>query len=287
MSSESINLSLKWVHIAIYLIAYTLINIISGALGWQLQTTIIVATTFLLLELIVIVKRHPFWVTFVILSPFYVLYISSTLIGKDVESITALVWLAGLVSILIFVFLRFLRIPILYRYIIYLLCLFFVYAFLWPNTESYLSIEENDKYSLSDVQIVNEKNEGVSLESLKGKVVVFDFWHSKCGVCFRKFPEFQALYNQFKNNSKVVIVALNIPLDTDKGVYRSDLIEAYSFHKWYLKNPAEAEKIPIRYAPLIMVLDENGKIHHVGQLHTEWNIVIGNTQNIIQKLLKK
>jgi thiol-disulfide isomerase/thioredoxin len=43
----------------------------------------------------------------------------------------------------------------------------------------------------------------VSSESLKGKVVVLDFWATWCGPCKRSFPAMQMAVNKFRNNPDV------------------------------------------------------------------------------------
>ena len=43
----------------------------------------------------------------------------------------------------------------------------------------------------------------------EGKVVVLDMWATWCGWCFEGFPNLQKVYDQFKDNDKVVILAVN------------------------------------------------------------------------------
>jgi len=49
----------------------------------------------------------------------------------------------------------------------------------------------------------------VDRQSLAGKVVVMDAWATWCGWCFRGFPNLEKVYQKFKGNDKVAIMAVN------------------------------------------------------------------------------
>jgi len=52
----------------------------------------------------------------------------------------------------------------------------------------------------------NLEDKTVSLASLKGKVIVVDFWATWCGPCKASFPGMQKAVNKFKNDSNVVFL---------------------------------------------------------------------------------
>ena len=48
-------------------------------------------------------------------------------------------------------------------------------------------------------------SEPLTLEGLKGKVVVLDFWNTTCGPCRKLMPHLEELYNKHKADGLVVI----------------------------------------------------------------------------------
>ncbi|MDE2887284.1 MAG: TlpA disulfide reductase family protein [Gemmatimonadota bacterium] len=65
------------------------------------------------------------------------------------------------------------------------------------------------------------EDQQVSLDALKGKVVLLNFWASWCGPCLEELPQLEALTRTYKQES-VAIIAVN--LDTQEEGKRKDLI---------------------------------------------------------------
>ncbi len=74
-----------------------------------------------------------------------------------------------------------------------------------------------------DFVFLDDKGHAVKRQSLAGKVVVLDLWATWCGWCFRGFPNLQQVYERFKDNDKVTILAVNTdePTVSDEKVWRS------------------------------------------------------------------
>ena len=66
--------------------------------------------------------------------------------------------------------------------------------------------EKMIKEEAPSFQLVNFDGEQVSLESLKGKVVVIDFWATCCGPCIASFPDMQTAVNNYKDRDDVAFV---------------------------------------------------------------------------------
>jgi thiol-disulfide isomerase/thioredoxin len=64
--------------------------------------------------------------------------------------------------------------------------------------------EKSPNFSLPDLQ-----GNHVSLESLKGKTVIIDFWATWCKPCLESFPGMQRAVEMYKNDEKVAFLFLN------------------------------------------------------------------------------
>ena len=58
-------------------------------------------------------------------------------------------------------------------------------------------------------EAMNLSGELVRLSDLKGKVVVLDFWATWCGPCKAAFPYVQKVYEKYRGNADLVILAVN------------------------------------------------------------------------------
>jgi thiol-disulfide isomerase/thioredoxin len=267
-------------------ICHFAICVLGGAFGWQNQLLIVSIITIVSFELLNKVLKTKTGYSLLFLTPFFLFFtLAIYLIPESVKSTYAIGFWGLFLLVLASVFNLWKRKNSILLYCCYLVFIFLGYYIVWPNSESYISIEKNEHFNLKNADIINEKGELIDWSSFKGKVVLFDIWHSKCAVCFQKFPELESLKEYYKSNSNVEIIALNMPLNVDSAKYRSDMISNYTFKKMYFKNPEEVLKIPIKSAPQVIILDKKMSTHFVGQLNIKWYYLVGNPKKIINKLL--
>ena len=108
--------------------------------------------------------------------------------------------------------------------------------------------------------------ESISLSSLKGKVVLLDFWASWCGPCRKENPFVVNLYNKYKNRGFDIY---SFSLDNNKEKW----IQAINQDQLSWKNHVSdlkgwqstgAAKYMIKSSPQTFLIDRKGKIAEIG-----------------------
>jgi len=126
-----------------------------------------------------------------------------------------------------------------------------------------LMAERVDKPAV-DFSAKNLAGETVQLASLKGKVVVLDFWATWCGPCKAAFPFVQKVYEKYKNNADVAILAVNT-WENEKGAEREKLVKKflednkYTFPVVYDETQV-VEKYKVEGIPTQFFIDRKGVI---------------------------
>jgi len=138
------------------------------------------------------------------------------------------------------------------------------------------------------IELFLSDNSQVRIDTIHNKVIVLDFWTTSCGLCYQKFAAYEELYLKYKDNPKVELYTVNIPIKRDTIGYAKLRIESYdySFPNLY----ADSDTLPKsfgfnKYPHLIIV--KNGKTRFNGLLILDKELFVNNLEDEIELLLKE
>lgn len=97
----------------------------------------------------------------------------------------------------------------------------------------------------------------LDLASLKGKVVVIDFWATWCGPCRAQHPLYEQVKQRYKDNKDVVFLAVSTDEDRDAVV---PFLKAQKWAPQAYYEDGMAAALRINSIPTAMVLDREGNI---------------------------
>jgi len=105
-------------------------------------------------------------------------------------------------------------------------------------------------------------------ENFRNKIVLLDFWTTTCGICFQKFPQVQSAHEKYKNDTSVMILAVNSPIEEDKPnqAFNDIREEGHSFPVVVAKDEDLAEKFGVKGYPTTFVINQNGQIVYKGDI---------------------
>jgi peroxiredoxin len=109
-----------------------------------------------------------------------------------------------------------------------------------------------------EISLMDKDGNTVTLSSLKGKVVLIDFWASWCGPCKAILPSVVKLYNKYKAQGLVVV---GISVDTDRDAWLRTA-KAYKLPYTLLNDPGSTttNSYGVYAIPTCFLIDKTGTI---------------------------
>lgn len=116
------------------------------------------------------------------------------------------------------------------------------------------------------IKIINSSEE-LLLTDFQGKVVLIDFWTNTCSICIQEMPEFNRVYEYFKNDKNVEMISINI-FAAKADIYKADrLSRKYNYAKYYTDTTIYS-KLNFNKVPNYLIIGKDKKIKYLGPLNS-------------------
>lgn len=150
------------------------------------------------------------------------------------------------------------------------------------DAERYDLVRQNERF----IQVMNEimeevaignpakdfhlpllSGDEISLASLRGQVVLVDFWATWCPPCLKEMPNLRAIYEDLHDQGFEII---SICMDEDENIERAHLFMSKNSFPWkqvFTKNGYEneaAKLYKVNGLPSTWLIDRNGTLRQVG-----------------------
>jgi len=119
----------------------------------------------------------------------------------------------------------------------------------------------SDGNEMPEIKLKNPEGKEIALSSLKGKLVLVDFWASWCGPCRKENPNVVRLYKAYKNKG-FEIYSISLDEEKDKWVKAIEKDELTWIHVSDLGgwNSSVCPQFNISAIPFTILVGKDGKI---------------------------
>lgn len=117
-----------------------------------------------------------------------------------------------------------------------------------------------------DISQKNPSGKVISLKSLRGKVVLIDFWASWCGPCRKENPLVVQIYKKYQPMGFEIF---SVSLDQDKQKWVEAIEQDQLNWPWHVSdlggwNAAPAKQYGVGSIPYTVLIDKEGKVIEIG-----------------------
>ena len=133
---------------------------------------------------------------------------------------------------------------------------------------SQIPIKGKEWGNAPDFTLPKLKGGNLTLSSLKGKVIILDFWAVRCPPCRKEIPAFVELYKKYKDKGLEII---GICLDSEATVKPFAEKMEMNYPLVFGNQKLDQQYGGIRYIPTTFIIDKQGNItkKHIGYVSRE------------------
>lgn len=119
------------------------------------------------------------------------------------------------------------------------------------------AIAQINATNMQDFELKLNNKQTTSLAELKGKVVLFDFWHRSCYPCLKAIPDLIKIQEEFKND--LVIIGIN-DFDNDEDITAYFKFKGVNYLSTYKTERSISKRINVKLFPTTLLFDKNGTL---------------------------
>jgi peroxiredoxin len=137
------------------------------------------------------------------------------------------------------------------------------------------------KSAIDELTLTDIKGEVHSLETLKDKIIVVDFWFINCGPCIKEIPDLNKLKSEYETDD---IEWFAVTYDPKEKVER--FLDRMKFDYTIVPDSKHlTDRFDIRFYPTTLIIDENRKIVYTGKFGS-MNGRVNEIREALNKLIK-
>lgn len=113
-------------------------------------------------------------------------------------------------------------------------------------------------HTVPDFELQTLNGKVITSQELRGKIVLLDFWDSRCGPCIQLMPHIEKLYAKYRDNPNVVILVVNAGWQSIDDAKSFVSKRSYDLPFAYMTKE-ESRKLKVREIPKTIIIDKQFK----------------------------
>ena len=133
-------------------------------------------------------------------------------------------------------------------------------------TEAQTEPSETVDMTAPGFTVYDTEGDAVTLESLRGKPVVLNFWATWCGYCVMEMPDFQTMHDTYGDEIHFMMVNVTDGYQETQAKAEAFIAEkGFTFPVYYDLELSASSAYGVNAMPVTYFIDENGDLVAYGQ----------------------